>query len=134
MAPGDLQEVLEVLRPAGAPPADLLVRLGAADDGAWDFFPPVVDDPWTWGAVAAVNAMSDVYAMGGEVMFALAVAGFPREMPKTIISEVFRGGRDKVGEAGGVIAGGHTVVDAEPKYGLCVTGRVHPDRILVKGG
>src|SRR4030095_4585449 len=147
MAPGDLQEVLEVLRPAGAPPADLLVGLGAADDAAVyrvapdlaivetvDFFPPVVDDPWTWGAVAAVNAMSDVYAMGGEVMFALAVAGFPREMPKTIISEVFRGGRDKVGEAGGVIAGGHTVVDAEPKYGLCVTGRVHPDRILVAGG
>ena len=77
--------------------------------------------------------MSDVYAMGGEVMFALAVAGFPREMAKTIISEVFRGGRDKVGEAGGVIAGGHTVVDAEPKYGLCVTGRVHPDRILHQG-
>jgi selenide,water dikinase len=84
--------------------------------------------------VAAVNAMSDVYAMGGEVLFALAVAGFPREMPKAIVSEVFRGGRDKVAEAGGVIAGGHTVVDAEPKYGLCVTGRVHPDRILVKGG
>jgi selenide,water dikinase len=147
MAPGDLQEVLGVLRPAGAPPADLLVGLGAADDAAVyrlapdlaivetvDFFPPVVDDPWTWGAVAAVNAMSDVYAMGGEVMFALAVAGFPREMSKTIISEVFRGGRDKVEEAGGVIAGGHTVVDAEPKYGLCVTGRVHPDQILVKGG
>jgi selenide, water dikinase len=147
MAPGDLQEVLAVLRPAGAPPADLLVGLGAADDAAVyrlapdlaivetvDFFPPVVDDPWTWGAVAAVNAMSDVYAMGGEVIFALAVAGFPREMSKTIISDVFRGGRDKVGEAGGVIAGGHTVVDAEPKYGLCVTGRVHPDQVLVKGG
>jgi selenide,water dikinase len=148
MAPGDLQEVLAVLRPgAAAAPAELLVGLGAADDAAVyrlapdlavvetvDFFPPVVDDPWTWGAVAAVNAMSDVYAMGGEVLFALAVAGFPRDMSKTIISEVFRGGRDKVGEAGGVIAGGHTVVDAEPKYGLCVTGRVHPDRILVKGG
>src|SRR2546427_12624467 len=67
-------------------------------------------------------------------MFALAVAGFPRELPKAIIAEVFRGGRDKVAEAGGVIAGGHPVVDAEPKYGLCVTGRVHPDRILVKGG
>jgi selenide, water dikinase len=147
MAPGDLQEVLGVLRPAGTPPADLLVGLGAADDAAVyrlapdlaivetvDFFPPVVDDPWTWGAVAAVNAMSDVYAMGGEVMFALAVAGFPREMSKTIISEVFRGGRDKVAEAGGVIAGGHTVVDAEPKYGLCVTGRVHPDQVLLKGG
>jgi selenide,water dikinase len=148
MAPGDLQEVLKVLKPGGAPPpAELLVGLGAADDAAVyrlspdlalvetvDFFPPVVDDPWTWGAVAAVNAMSDVYAMGGEVMFALAIAGFPREMAKEIISEVFRGGRDKVAEAGGVIAGGHTVVDAEPKYGLCVTGRVHPERILLKGG
>src|SRR5213594_272440 len=147
MAPGDLQEVLEALKPLGRAQPDLLVGLGAADDAAVyritadvaivatvDFFPPVVDDPWTWGAVAAVNAMSDVYAMGGEVMFALAVAGFPREMSKTIVSDVFRGGRDKVAEAGGVIAGGHTVVDAEPKYGLCVTGRVHPDRILIKGG
>src|SRR5216684_433710 len=146
MAPGDLQEVLAALGPARTHP-DLLVGLGAADDAAvWrlgpelalvetvDFFPPVVDDPWTWGAVAAVNAMSDVYAMGGEVMFALAVAGFPREMSKAIVSEVFRGGRDKVAEAGGVIAGGHTVVDAEPKYGLCVTGRVHPDHVLIKGG
>src|SRR5215471_10494023 len=148
MAPGDLQEVLAVLRPGGTPPpADLLVGLGAADDAAVyrlspelavvetvDFFPPVVDDPYTWGAVAAANAMSDVYAMGGEVLFALAVAGFPREMPKAIIAEVFRGGAEKVVEAGGVVAGGHTVVDAEPKYGLCVTGRVHPDRIFVKGG
>src|SRR5438445_1550225 len=151
MAPGDLQEVLAGLkRPSGVSAEaerNLLVGLGHADDAAVyrlgpdlaivetvDFFPPVVDDPWTWGAVAAVNAMSDVYAMGGEVLFALAVAGFPREMSKTIVSDVFRGGRDKVAEAGGVIAGGHTVVDAEPKYGLCVTGRVHPDRILIKGG
>lgn len=147
MAPGDLQEVLAALKPAGKAHPDLLVGLGAADDAAvWrvgpelaivetvDFFPPVVDDPWTWGAVAAANAMSDVYAMGGEVMFALAVAGFPREMSKAIITEVFRGGSEKVAEAGGVIAGGHTVVDNEPKYGLCVTGRVHPERILVKGG
>lgn len=126
---------------------NLLVGLGRADDAAVyrisddlaivetvDFFPPVVDDPYTWGAVAAANAMSDVYAMGGEVMFALAVAGFPRELDKAIIAEVFRGSADKVAEAGGVVAGGHTVVDAEPKYGLCVTGRVHPARILVKGG
>src|SRR6058998_897875 len=148
MAPGDLQEVLEVLRPgATPPPSDLLVGLGAADDAAVyrigadvaivetvDFFPPVVDDPYLWGAVAAANAMSDVYAMGGQVMFAPAVAGFPRELPKAIIAEVFRGGAEKVAEAGGVIAGGHTVIDAEPKYGLCVTGRVHPDRILIKGG
>src|SRR4030095_14295333 len=99
-----------------------------------DFFPPVVDDAYTWGAIAAVNAMSDVYAMGGEVLFALAVAGFPRDLPQKIMAEVVRGGAEKVAEAGGVIAGGHTVVDAEPKYGLCVTGRVHPDRVLVKGG
>jgi selenide,water dikinase len=148
MAPGDLQEVLAVLKPPdGMVHRDLLVGLGRADDAAVyrvapdlaivetvDFFPPVVDDPYTWGAVAAANAMSDVYAMGGEVLFALAVAGFPRDMPKDIISEVFRGGAEKVAEAGGVIAGGHTVVDNEPKYGLCVTGRVPPDRILIKGG
>src|SRR5437899_2856022 len=147
MAPGDLQEVLEALKPAGRAHPDLLVGLAAADDAAVyritsdfaivetvDFFPPVVDDPWTWGAISAANSMSDVFAMGGEVLFALAVAGFPREMSKAIIAEVFRGGSDKIAEAGGVIAGGHTVVDAEPKYGLCVTGRVHPDRILIKGG
>ena len=148
MAPGDLQEVLSAIKPgAGGEIRDLLVGLGRADDAAVyrlgpelaivqtvDFFPPVVDDAYTWGAVAAANAMSDVYAMGGEVLFALAVAGFPRDLPKPIIAEVFRGGAEKVAEAGGVIAGGHTVVDAEPKYGLCVTGRVHPDRVLIKGG
>jgi selenide,water dikinase len=148
MAPGDLQEVLAVLKSERIPAhPDLLVGLGRADDAAVyrvapdlaivetvDFFPPIVDDPYTWGAVAAANAMSDVYAMGGEVLFALAVAGFPRDLPKAIIAEVFRGGAEKVAEAGGVVAGGHTVVDSEPKYGLCVTGRVHPDRILIKGG
>jgi selenide,water dikinase len=148
MAPGDLQEVLSAIKPgAGGEIHDLLVGLGRADDAAVyrltpdlaivetvDFFPPVVDDAYTWGAVAAANAMSDVYAMGGEVLFALAVAGFPRELPKPIISEVFRGGAEKVAEAGGVIAGGHTVIDPEPKYGLCVTGRVHPDRVFIKGG
>jgi selenide,water dikinase len=151
MAPGDLQEVLAGLRrPAGLSAEaerNLLVGLGHADDAAVyrlapdlaivetvDFFPPVVDDPWTWGAVSAVNAMSDVYAMGGEVLFALAVAGFPRDFDKAVIAEVFRGGAEKVAEAGGVIGGGHTVVDPEPKYGLCVTGRVHPDRIFIKGG
>ena len=148
MAPGDLQEVLAGLKPADASAhRDLLVGLHAADDAAVyrmapdlaivetvDFFPPVVDDPYLWGAISAANAMSDVYAMGGDVMFALAVAGFPRDFPKAVIGEVFRGGADKVAEAGGVIAGGHTVVDAEPKYGLCVTGRVHPDRVFIKGG
>src|SRR6266403_4022338 len=87
----------------------------------------------------AEDGIRDLYVTGVQtcalpILFALAIAGFPREMSKAIVSEVFRGGRDKVAEAGGVIAGGHTVVDAEPKYGLCVTGRVHPDRILIKGG
>jgi selenide,water dikinase len=99
-----------------------------------DFFPPIVDDPYIYGAVAAANSMSDVYAMGGRVLLALNVAGFPREFPRTAIRQIFQGGADKVAEAGGVIAGGHTVVDKEPKYGLCVTGLVHPDRITIKGG
>jgi selenide,water dikinase len=145
MGPGDLQDVLGELRHEEH--ADLLVGLGRSDDAAVyrvtddvaivetvDFFPPIVDDPYLYGAIAAANSMSDVYAMGGQVLFALNVAGFPRELPKEIIAAVFRGGADKVREAGGVIAGGHTVVDAEPKYGLCVTGRVDPRRILLKGG
>jgi selenide,water dikinase len=145
MGPGDLQDVLGGLKQHTH--ADLLVGLGASDDAAVyrisdevaivetvDFFPPIVDDPYTYGAIAAVNSMSDIYAMGGQVLFALNVAGFPREMPKEIIAAIFKGGADKVREAGGVVAGGHTVVDAEPKYGLCVTGRVHPRRILIKGG
>src|SRR5262245_26399767 len=145
MGPGDLQDVLGDLRHEEH--ADLLVGLGKSDDAAVyrvseevaivetvDFFPPIVDDPYVFGAIAAANSMSDVYAMGGQVLFALNVAGFPRELPKDIIAAVFRGGADKVREAGGVIAGGHTVVDAEPKYGLCVTGRVDPRRVLIKGG
>ena len=145
MGPGDLQDVLGDLRHEKH--ADLLVGLGKSDDAAVfritddvaivetvDFFPPIVDDPYLFGAIAAANSMSDVYAMGGEVLFALNVAGFPRDLPKAIIAAVFRGGADKVREAGGVIAGGHTVVDAEPKYGLCVTGRVDPRRVLAKGG
>jgi selenide,water dikinase len=145
MGPGDLQDVLGDLRQEEH--ADLLVGLGRSDDAAVyrvseevaivetvDFFPPIVDDPYLYGAIAAANAMSDVYAMGGQVLFALNVAAFPRELPKAIIAAIFRGGADKVREAGGVVAGGHTVVDAEPKYGLCVTGRVDPGRLLLKGG
>ena len=144
MGPGDLRDVLESLRDHAHP--DLLVGLGKSDDAAVyrvsdevavvstvDFFAPIVDDPYLFGAIAAANAMSDVYAMGGEVLFALNLAGFPREMPKAVIAAIFKGGADKVLEAGGVVAGGHTVVDAEPKYGLCVTGRVNPKRVLIKG-
>lgn len=145
MGPGELHDLLSALKVHTHP--DLLVGLAKSDDAAVyrvsdelaivetvDFFPPIVDDPYTYGAIAAANSMSDVYAMGGEVLFALNVAGFPREFPKEIIAEIFRGGAEKVAEAGGVVAGGHTVVDAEPKYGLCVTGRVHPKEIFIKGG
>jgi selenide,water dikinase len=99
-----------------------------------DFFAPVVDDPWTYGAIAAVNAMSDVWAMGGEVVLALNVAMLPDDFPPEAAAAIFRGGAEKVAEVGGVIAGGHTVYDREPKYGLAVTGLVHPDRVLTKGG
>ncbi len=99
-----------------------------------DFFPPVVDDAWIYGAVAAANAMSDVYAMGGEVVLCLNIAGFPEDFPPEIVSEIFSGGADKVDEAGGIIAGGHTLIDEEPKYGMSVMGIVHPDRILSKQG
>jgi len=138
-----LRPLLERFRPEDHP--RLLV--GVTDDAAvykldsetavvqtLDFFPPVVDDPWTFGAIAAANAMSDVYAMGGEVVLALNIAAFPEDMAPQIISDIFRGGADKVSEAGGVIAGGHTVLDAEPKYGLSVMGLVHPDHVLSKAG
>ena len=99
-----------------------------------DFFPPVVDDPYTFGSIAAANALSDVYAMGGEVLFALNLAAFPEDLDRTILSEILRGGAEKVREAGAIITGGHTVSDKEPKYGLAVTGLVHPAHILTKGG
>jgi selenide,water dikinase len=124
---------------------DVLVGLGLNDDAAVyrlsedqaliqtaDFFPPIVDDPYAFGAIAATNAMGDVYAMGGRVLLALNLAGFPDDMPLDIIAAVFQGGADKVAEADAVIAGGHTIQDEEPKYGLCVAGLVHPDRVITK--
>ena len=99
-----------------------------------DFFPPVVDDPYDFGAIAAANGMSDVYAMGGEVVLALNICAFPVDLPLEVIAEILRGGAEKVAEAGGVIAGGHTLNDHEPKYGLSVMGLVHPDRVLTKAG
>ena len=126
---------------------DLLVGLDSPDDAAvyrisdeqaliltTDFFPPVVDDPYTYGAVAAANAMSDVYAMGGQVMLALSIAAFPPKLPTRVIGEILRGAAEKVAEAGGVIAGGHTIDDDEPKFGLAVLGTVHPERVGKKGG
>ena len=147
-----LKTLAQVLRPIEDRfnPADhpaLLVGLSRSDDAAvyrisddvalvqtLDFFPPVVDDAFTYGQIAAANAMSDVYAMGGEVRLALNIAAFPEDLDPSYLAEIFRGGADKVAEAGGVIAGGHTLFDVEPKYGLSVTGLIHPDAVITKGG
>ena len=94
-----------------------------------DFFPPVVDDPYMYGQIAAANALSDVYAMGGVPKLALNVVAFPNCLGPEVLEEILRGGADKVMEAGAVLAGGHTINDKEPKYGLCVTGFVHPDKM-----
>jgi len=149
MGPETLAQVLRPLRELFRPEAypDLLVGLEVSDDAAvyrladdlaviftLDFFTPVVDDPYDYGAVAAANALSDIYAMGGEVLLALNIAAFPPKLPPEISREILRGGGEKVTEAGGILAGGHTIDDEEPKYGLAVLGRVHPDRILTKGG
>jgi len=99
-----------------------------------DFFAPLVDDPYSFGAVAAANALSDVYAMGAEVLLALNIAAFPEDMAPETIAAILRGGAEKVAEAGGLIAGGHTIIDAEPKYGLCAIGIVHPKAVLTKAG
>jgi len=98
-----------------------------------DFFPPIVDDAYAAGAIAAANAMSDVYAMGGEVLFALNVVAWPDDLSFDALERLTQGAVDKIAEGGGVIAGGHTVIDKEPKFGLAVTGRAHPDRLLTKG-
>ena len=100
-----------------------------------DFFPPLVDDPYTYGQIAAANSLSDVYAMGGEPFAVLNIVGFPDDqLDMGLLGEILRGGADKVLEAGAVVAGGHSVRDAEIKYGLAVTGRVHPDRIVRNAG
>lgn len=100
-----------------------------------DFFAPIVDDPYLFGQVAAANALSDVYAMGGEPLTALSIVGFPADsLPIEVLTEILRGGQDKVHEAGAIIVGGHTIIDEELKYGLSVTGRVHPDHLLTNRG
>jgi selenide,water dikinase len=144
-AAGRLEELL-----AGFAPADsenLLVGLSPADDAAvyrldderaiiftTDFFPPMVDDPAVFGAVAAVNALNDVFAMGGKPLLALSVAAFPEELPIESVRAVFDAAAAKVEEAGALLAGGHTIRDDEPKYGLAVVGTVHPDAIWRKNG
>lgn len=99
-----------------------------------DFFTPVVDDPYTFGQIAAANSLSDVYAMGGEPALALNIIGFPNCLSPDIMAEILKGGADKVMEAGATIAGGHSVEDDEPKYGMCVTGFIHPDKIFKNFG
>ncbi len=127
--------------------ADVLVGLDAPDDAAvyaWDeeraivssldFFTPIVDDAYTFGAIAAANALSDVYAMGGEPLFALNIVAFPSHLDKRVLIDILRGGRDKAREAGVAVIGGHSIDDNEPKYGMVVIGRVSKDRIYRKGG
>jgi len=126
---------------------DLLIGLEDQDDAAvWrlddnralvvttDFFTPVVDDPYDYGAIAAANALSDVYAMGGTPLLGLNVAALPPDLPVEIGAEIMRGGAEKAKEAGVVLAGGHTIQDREPKYGLIVVGFVDPGRMLTNGG
>ena len=126
---------------------DLLVGLDPADDAAVyrldaeralvftvDFFPPLVDDPYDFGAIAATNALNDVFAMGGSPLLALSIAAFPEELPMETVAAVFAGADDQVRAAGAFLAGGHTIRDAEPKYGLAVVGTVHPDGLWPKAG
>jgi selenide, water dikinase len=99
-----------------------------------DFFPPVVDDPGDYGAIAATNALNDVFAMGGTPLLALSIAAFPEELPMEMLAEIFAAADERVRTAGGLLAGGHTIRDAEPKYGLAVVGTVHPSGIWPKNG
>ena len=126
---------------------NLLVGLSPADDAAvykldeeralvftLDFFPPLVDDPATFGRIAATNALNDVFAMGGVPLLALSIAAFPEELPNEVLAAVFSGADEQVRAAGALLAGGHTIRDAEPKYGLAVVGTVHPNGIWPKSG
>lgn len=140
-----LETLLAGIVPADA--KDLLVGLDPADDAAVyrldderaivftvDFFPPLVDDPRAFGGVAATNALGDVFAMGGVPLVALSVAAFPEELPSEVLGDVLAGADERVRAAGAILAGGHTIRDAEPKYGLAVVGTVHPEAIWTKAG
>jgi selenide,water dikinase len=142
-----LSEALSGLGAGHAAPRELIAGLEPPDDaaaylvspdlaviGTLDFFPPLVDDPVAYGEIAAANALSDVFAMGGRVLFALSIAAFPEAFPKDALAAVFEAAASKVREAGGILAGGHTIRDPEPKYGLAVIGAAHPERLFRKGG
>ena len=145
IGPGTLAGILESLPKFQDP--NLMVGIETSDDGAiykvsdevaliqtLDFFTPVVDDPYTFGQVAAANALSDIYAMGGEPKVALNIVAWPNCVNPKFLGEILRGGADKVMEAGAVLAGGHSIQDDEPKYGLSVTGFVHPDKVFKNCG
>jgi selenide, water dikinase len=140
-----LEELLKGFVPTEA--ENLLVGLDPADDAAVykldderalvftvDFFPPLVDDPALFGRIAATNALNDVFAIGGTPLLALSIAAFPEELPTTVLAAVFAAADEQVRAAGAILAGGHTIRDAEPKYGLAVVGTVHPDGIWPKAG
>ena len=142
---GVLSQLLEGIRVHSDP--NLLVGFDKSDDASVykisddlalvqtvDFFPPIADDPYLFGQIAATNALSDVYAMGGEPKLCLNIMAVPKDMPREAVHRMLRGGYDKVYEAGALITGGHSILDEEPKYGLAVTGFVHPDRILTNAG
>lgn len=142
---GVLAQLLEGIRVHEDP--NLLVGFDRSDDASVykvsddlalvqtvDFFPPIADDPYLFGQIAATNALSDVYAMGGEPKLCLNIMAIPESMPKEAVHQLLRGGYDKVYEAGALITGGHSILDEEPKYGLAVTGFVHPDKILTNSG
>ncbi|MCI6888078.1 MAG: selenide, water dikinase SelD [Lachnospiraceae bacterium] len=145
IGPGTLAGILETLPKFEDP--NLMVGIETSDDGAiyrvsedvaliqtLDFFPPMVDDPYVFGQVAAANALSDIYAMGGEPKVALNIVAWPNCVNPKFLGEILRGGADKVKEAGAVLAGGHSIQDDVPKYGLSVTGFVHPDRVFKNCG
>ena len=142
----ELGQVLEALPPLNDP--NVLVGAGTGDDAAVyriapdralvatvDFFTPIVDDPFTYGEIAAANSLSDVYAMGATPLFALSILGFPRDRLDTgMLGRIVAGGAAKLAEAGVPVVGGHSVDDAEPKFGYAVTGEVHPDRVVTGHG
>ena len=142
---GTLAKLLDDIRVHTDP--NLLVGFDKSDDASVykvsedlalvqtvDFFPPIDDDPYIFGQIAATNALSDVYAMGGEPKLALNIMAVPESLPKEAVHALLRGGYDKVYEAGAIITGGHSIFDDEPKYGLAVTGFVHPDKLLTNSG
>lgn len=145
LGPGVLARVLDRLPKTRDP--NLLIGYEGSDDAAvykltddlamvqtLDFFPPMVEDPYTFGQIAAANALSDIYAMGGDVKTALNIVCFPEAMDLNILGKILLGGSEKVREAGGVLAGGHSIADSDVKYGLSVTGTIHPDKVFTNSG